>query len=55
MRKFWIYGIAVVFISTVLSWTNMDDTSGRTGYRSGGSAWSSSTGGGSWGGGGGHK
>ena len=56
MNKFWIYGIAVVFVSTVLSWVNMGQSSGgSSGYRSGGSSWSSSTGGGSWGGGGGHK
>ena len=57
MKKFWIYGIAVVFVSTVLSWSNMD-SGGRGGVGrgyGGGSAWSSNTGGGSWGGGGGHK
>jgi len=57
MKKFWIYGIAVVFVSTVLSWSSMGSgSSGGRGYRTGGSTWSSSTGGGSWGGGGGgHK
>lgn len=55
MKKFWIYGIAVVFLSTVFSWSNMDSGSSRSAYRGGGSAWSSSTGGGSWSGGGGHK
>jgi hypothetical protein len=55
MKKFWIYGIAVVFVSTVLSWSNMGPRTGGIGFRTGGSTWSSSTGGGSWGGGGGHK
>ena len=56
MKKFWIYGIAVVFVSTVLSWSNMGSGSSRSAYRGGGgSVWSSNTGGGSWGGGGGHK
>lgn len=57
MKKFWIYGIAVVFVSTVLSWSNMG-SSGRSGLGrgyGGGSTWSSSTGGGSWSSGGGHK
>ncbi|TWI62897.1 hypothetical protein IP91_03735 [Pseudoduganella lurida] len=54
MKKFWIYGLAVVLLSTVLSWSNM--RGGPRGYSSGGSSWSSSTGGGSWSsGGGGHK
>lgn len=54
MKKFWMYGLAVVLFSTVLSWSNMG---GSRGYSSGGrgSTWSSSTGGGSWSGGGGHK
>lgn len=58
MKKFWIYGIAVVFVSTVLSWTNMGPRTGGGFARTygGGSTWSSNTGGGSWGGGGGgHK
>lgn len=58
MKKFWIYGIAVVFVSTVLSWSNMGPRTGGSGYGrtyGGGSTWSSNTGGGSWGGGGGHK
>jgi hypothetical protein len=55
MKKFWIYGIAVVFVSTVLSWSSMGSRTGGSGYRGGGSTWSSNTGGGSWGGGGGHK
>ena len=54
MRKFWVYGLAVVLFSTVLSWGNMRSGGGARGYSSG-STWSSSTGGGSWGGGGGHK
>ncbi|GGY26365.1 hypothetical protein OU994_02030 [Pseudoduganella sp. SL102] len=57
MKKFWIYGIAVVFVSTVLSWTNMGPrTGGFARTYGGGSTWSSNTGGGGWGGGGGgHK
>jgi len=55
MKKFWIYGVVVVLVSTVLSWSNLrSDGAGRSGVGRG-STWSSSTGGGSWGGGGGHK
>jgi len=55
MKNFWIYGAVVVFVSTVLSWSNMSGGSSGRGFRTGGSTWSSNTGGGSWGGGGGHK
>ena len=55
MKKFYIYGIAVMLVSMVLSWSNMGSTTRS--YSSGGrgSTWSSNTGGGSWSGGGGHK
>ncbi len=54
MKKFWIYGVVVVFVSTVLSWSNLNSGPSRSAYRTG-STWSSNTGGGSWSGGGGHK
>ncbi|GGX83542.1 hypothetical protein [Pseudoduganella dura] len=54
MKKFWIYGVVVVVVSTVLSWSNLNGSPSRGAYRTG-STWSSNTGGGSWGGGGGHK
>lgn len=56
MKKFWVYGLAVVFVSTLVSWGNMFGSPRTAGVARTGSTWSSSTGGGSWGGGGGsHK
>lgn len=51
--KFLIYGIVVLLIAIIVSWSNMG--SGTRSSSSRGSSWSSHTGGGSWGGGGGHK
>ncbi len=56
MKKFWIYGLAVVCVSTFVSWGNMFGAPRTSGAARTGSTWSSSTGGGSWSGGGGsHK
>lgn len=55
MKKFWIYGLVVMLLSTMLSWCNMNGGSRSASSGSHGSSWSSSTGGGSWSGGGGHK
>jgi hypothetical protein len=56
MKKFYLYGVAVLLISTALSWSSLGSGTTRS-YGSGvrGSTWSSNTGGGSWSGGGGHK
>jgi len=55
MKKFWIYGLAVVLVSTIASWSNLRSGPRTFGSAGHGSTWSSNTGGGSWGGGGGHK
>lgn len=57
MKKYIVYILCVMTLSTCSSWASMfsDGGSGRSWYRGSGSSWSSNSGGGSWGGGGGHK
>ncbi|MGB9990387.1 hypothetical protein [Pseudoduganella rhizocola] len=56
MKKYIVYILCVMTLSTCSSWASMfSDGGGRSWYRGSGSSWSSNSGGGSWGGGGGHK